>query len=121
MFEKATRFKVRFPHKGQCSVEDLWDLGVTALDGIYKTLRGAQKEQDGESLLSEKREDAVLALQVEIVKHIVGVKQAEAAEKKAAVDKRAQKERIMEIIAKKQDAALENKSIDELTALVSGL
>lgn len=121
MFEKATRLKVRFPHKGQCSVEDLWDLGVTALDGIYKTLRGAQKEQDGESLLSEKREDAVLALQVDIVKHIVGVKQAEAEAKRLSVEKKAQKERIMELIARKQDEALASKSVEELTALVAGL
>jgi len=121
MFEKATRMKLRFPHKGQCTVEDLWDLGVTALDGIYKTLRAAQKDQEGDSLLAEHRPDSALALQVEIVRHIVAVKQAEAAEKKAAVDKRAQKERIMELIARKQDEALASKSVEELTALVAGL
>jgi hypothetical protein len=113
--------KLRFPYKGQCTVEDLWDLGVTALDGIYKALRNAQKEQDGESLLSEKKENAELALQVEIVKHVVGVKQAEAEAKRLSVEKKAQKERIMELIARKQDEALANKSIEELTALVAGL
>lgn len=121
MFDKATRMKLRFPYKGQCTVEDLWDLGVTALDGIYKALRSAQKEQDGESLLSEKKENAELALQVEIVKHIVGVKQAEAEDKRKAVERKAQKERIMEIIAQKQDESLKGKSIDELTALLAGL
>lgn len=71
MFEKATRLKLRFPYKGACTVEDLWDLSVTALDSVYKALRNAQKEMDGESLLSEKKENLTLALQVDIVKHIV--------------------------------------------------
>jgi hypothetical protein len=121
MFERATRLKLRFPFKGPCTVEDLWDLSVTALDGIYKALRNAQKEMDGESLLSEKKENATLALQVDIVKHIVTVKQAEAEDKRRLVERKAQKERILEIIAQKQDESLKGKSVEELTALLNGL
>jgi len=122
MFEKASRLKVRFPYtKGQVTVEDLWDLSTTVLDGIYKTLRATQKDQDGDSLLAERRTDTVLALQIDIVKYIVTVKVAEADAKKLATAKREQKARIMELIAEKQDESLKNKSIEELTALVGNL
>ena len=38
IFEVATRNKYRFPYRGQISVEDMWDLPVTELDKIFKTL-----------------------------------------------------------------------------------
>ena len=38
LFEIATRNKYRFPFKGWISTEDLWDLSVQNLDGIFKTL-----------------------------------------------------------------------------------
>ncbi len=119
MFEKALRMKLRFAHKGQITTEDLWDLSVTTLDSIYKGLRAAQKEQEGDSLLAEKREDSTLALQIDIVKHIVTVKQAETDAKKARALKAEQKQRIMEILAQKQDAALLGKSEDELKTLLA--
>ena len=37
-FEIAIRNKYRFPYKGMITIEDLWDLSVTQLDGIFKTL-----------------------------------------------------------------------------------
>ena len=82
MFEKATRLKLRFPFRGQIGVEDLWDFGVRQLDEIYKALNGQLKAQEGESLLDEKSDaNEVLELQIDIVKHIVAVKLAEAKER----------------------------------------
>ena len=54
IFEYAVRNKVRFPFKGMISVEDLWDLSLTNLDSIYKTLNKQIKQNDEESLLSTK-------------------------------------------------------------------
>ena len=79
MFEIAVRSKMRFPYKGQISVEDLWDLDVNALDGVFKTLNGKVKVSQEESLLQTRsKESEELMLQIEIVKHIVSVKLAEA-------------------------------------------
>src|SRR5574344_1149451 len=122
IFEYASRNKVRFPFKGMISVEDLWDLSLTNLDSIYKTLNKQVKQSEEESLLSTKTiVDTELEVQIAIVKHIVSVKLAEkeAAEKASA--KKSQKQKIMSIIATKQDEALQNSSIDDLKKMLDEL
>ena len=122
MFEFATRTKMRFPFKGMVSVEDLWDLSVRDLDSIFKTLNAQVKKSQEESLLATKtKEDETLAIQIEIVKHIVGVKLAEAEAAKKSKEVKMQKQKIMEILAAKKDADLQNKSIEELQAMLEGL
>ena len=79
IFEVATRQKYRFPYKGSISVEDMWDLPVTELDSIFKTLNAKAKQAQEESLLESKtKEDEETAIKIQIVRHIVGMKQAEA-------------------------------------------
>ena len=122
MFVTATRNKFRFPFRGQISVEDLWDLSVENLDSVYKTLNSQVKKAKEESLLNTKsREDEIIEMQIEIVKYIVSVKQDETAKKVAAKEKKARKQRILEVLAAKEDADLQNKSPEELQAMLSEL
>ena len=118
LFEIATREKYRFPYKGQISAEDLWDLSPTALDGIYKTLNKAIKAQDEESLMAEREADPTAANMVEIVKHIFTVKRDEQRAKKAAIENAEKRRHIMDILARKQDEALNNKSEEELLKML---
>ena len=122
IFEYATRNKVRFSYKGIISVEDLWDLSVTELDKIYKELNTRVKQSQEESLLAVKSEaDEELEVQIAIVKHIVAVKLSERAALEKAAEKKAQKQKIMAIIAKKQDESLENASIEDLNKMLAEL
>ena len=122
MFEKAAQMKLRFPYKGAVSVEDLWDLSVKELDSIYKSLNAKLKQAKEESLLDTRTiEDKVLDLQISIVKHIVDFKLKETASREAARDKKAQKEKLMGILAKKQDSDLEGKSADEIKKMLDDL
>ena len=122
IFEYASRNKVRFPFKGMISVEDLWDLSLTNLDSIYKTLNKQVKQSEEESLLSTKASvDTELEVQIAIVKHIVSVKLAEKEATEKASAKKAQKQKIMSIIATKQDEALQNSSIDDLKKMLDEL
>ena len=57
IFEVATRRKYRFPYKGNISVEDIWDLPVTALDSIFKALNVKAKQAQEESLLKSKTKE----------------------------------------------------------------
>ena len=122
IFEYATRNKVRFSFRGLISVEDLWDLSLTNLDSIYKELNKQSKQSEEESLLNIKtQEDELLNVQIEIVKHIVSVKLAEKEAREKATVKKAQKQKIMSIIAAKQDEALQNSSIDDLQKMLDEL
>jgi hypothetical protein len=121
MFEKASRLKLRFNYKGLCSTEDLWDLPLTALDTIFKGLNAALKAQKEESLLETKSQaDEILDLQIGIVKHIVEVRLAEQKAKQDEAANAARKQKILSIIAEKQDAALQSLSVEQLTKLING-
>ena len=122
MFEIATRSKMRFPFKGLVSAEDLWDLSVRDLDVIFKTLNAQVKKSQEESLLATKtKEDETLAIQIEIVKHIVKTKLDEAETAKQSKELKEKKQKIMEIIAAKQDESLHNASVEELQAMLENL
>lgn len=115
LFEIATRKRYRFNYKGVMTVEDLWSLRVEDLDAIFKTLNRQKKTADEDSLLATKSaEDQDLANKIDIVKYIVSVKLAEAADRVSAAEKKAQRDKILEIVAKKKDKALEDMDVDQL-------
>lgn len=122
VFEMATRLKFRFPFRGMISVEDLWDLELEQLDAVYKTLnKDVQKTQE-ESLLNGPRVgDADLNAKIEIVKYIFQVKKDEETERKVAAENAVKRRRIMEVLAKKQDNALENMTEEQLLAALAEL
>lgn len=118
MFIKATRKKMRFPYKGQATVEDLWDLPVTELDKIFKLLNAEAKKAQEESLLETKSEESEkLAVRIGIIKYIVSVKLEEKKEAELAKERKEQKQKIMEILASKHD---EGEGWCGDTAAVSG-
>lgn len=122
IFEYATRNKIRFPFKGMISAEDLWDLSLANLDSIYKTLNKQVKQSEEESLLTTKTNvDTELEVQIAIVKHIVSVKLEEQDAREKAAAKKAQKQKIMSIIATKEDEALQNSSVDDLRKMLDEL
>lgn len=122
IFEYAVRNKLRFPFKGMISVEDLWDLSLNNLDAIYKTLNKQMKQNDEESLLNTKTTvDTELEVQIAIIKYIVSVKLEEKnAREKAAADSE-KRQKIMSIIATKEDEVLKNSSVDELRKMLEEL
>jgi len=115
IFEKATRHKLRFQYKGSQTVEDLWDLKLEDLDHIYSGLRAEQRASETDSLLKKtSKEGIILALKIDIIKHIVDVKQSEAEIRVKRAETREQARRIREIIAQKKDEALAGMSLEDL-------
>lgn len=122
IFEIAVREKLRFPYKGMISTEDLFDLSVKDLDSIFKILNAKVKTVNEESLLSIKTsEDKTLTTMIEIIKYIVNIKLAEENIRLEEIKKKEQKQKIMKILAWKQDADLQTKSVDDLKAMLDEL
>ncbi|MFQ9785782.1 MAG: hypothetical protein ACLRYF_04045 [Mediterraneibacter faecis] len=122
LFETATRNKMRFPFRGMISVEDLWDLSLTNLDSVFKTLNAEAKKSEEESLLETKsKENEELSNKIEIVKYIVNIKLEEKKTRENARKNAEMKQRLLEIKAKRQDAALENMSDEDLDKMLAEL
>lgn len=132
LFEQASRAQLRFTSpKGALTVEDLWLLPLTSatgkanLDTICIGLSKAVKEaRDAVSFVNPSTSDTSNAenmLAFNVVKHIIDVRQAENKAASEAQTRRDTKQKLLEIIAKKQDSELEGKTLDELKAMVSGM
>ena len=119
VFEVATRKKYRFPFKGMIGVEDLWDLTMKVLDEVFKNLNKDKKQSCEESLMEENKEDQDLLNKIAIVRYVYNCKQQEQTERLLAKEKKQRDQQIMDIIAKKENAEMENKSIEELKAMLS--
>ena len=111
IFEKAIRNKYRFNFRGIVSTEDLFDLNEKQLDEIFKTLRSQLKQTTEESLLEEKDQEAQeLDIKIAIVKAIVEEKLQAKKDKVEAKAKSERKQKLLGILAKKQDQKDEEMS-----------
>ena len=122
LFINATRNNYQFPFRGMINVIDLWDLSLTNLDSVFKTLNAEAKKSEEESLLNTKsKEDEEISDKIEIVKYIVSVKLDEKKKREDAKKNAEMRQRLLEIKAKRQDAALENMSDEDLDKALAEL
>lgn len=128
MFEKAARIKLRFSTpKGLLTVEDLFDLPLTSgtgkanLDDLAKELHRQLKDEDVSFVTPTAKKDEDDQLAFELVKHVIGIRIAERDEAAKKTEQAAARQKIMALIDQKKDAALGEKSVEELTALLASL
>jgi|AntRauTorckE6833_2_1112554.scaffolds.fasta_scaffold00137_33 hypothetical protein len=120
IFEQASRDKLRYPAtNGQINTEDLWDLSLEQLDTMAQKLnREVKNRSETEtSFIKASRptkEDKLVKLRFDIVKHIIDVKldEREKAEKQAEM--KAKRQKLLDLIDKKKEEELGEKSVEEL-------
>ena len=122
MYKQAARLGLRVPTtKGLLSVEQLWTLKLKDLSDSLKLLKkNSTKTSDSELDFLEEvtTVDVVSELAFGIMKDIYLTKREEAKQIKEDAEVKAYNQKIIEIIARKQDQDLENKSLEELQALL---
>lgn len=128
MFERATKDKLRFDTNfGNITVEDLWDLPLTdsmstSLDDVAKGLNKKIKENGDESFVTKKSTGSgVIELKFDIVKHIIAVRLEEIKKVENALIVKAKKEKILSIIATKEDESLGAVSVEDLKTMLAEL
>lgn len=120
MYKEALQKKLRFKtNKGMITTEALFDLSLQNLNTLAimldKKISEAPKKSFIEELSAEENDDE---LRFSIVKDVINIKLKARKDNinRAQID--ARNKRIAELIAKKEDEALENKSIEELRAMI---
>lgn len=123
IFEQASRLKLRFEtNRGFLSTEDLWDLSLTSLDSIYRVINKKLKEETEESLITTRsKSNKELDLKVEILKHVVKVKQEEAELKKARQERLNELELLCNLKQEKQMDALKGMDLESLNKRIAEL
>lgn len=121
IFEYAAMNRLRFQYKGSITTEDLYSLPVKALDEIYQGLAAdLAAKQGAKSLMAKQDKDTEqLTIKMKIVEYIYGQKIAQIEAAKRAAAQKQQDQVILELIAKKEQQALEGMSVEELRAMLS--
>ena len=118
IFEEASRRKFRFPYNGSITVEDLFDLNKAQINKVYQTLSVQVKSKESTLLSVTTAEDKDILNKIEIVKYVFNEKVEK--ENRMLRDKETsiKKQRIMEVMSKKQDESLENTSMEDLQKML---
>ena len=123
IFERALRAKLRFQtSRGNLTTEQLWDLGLTMLDKLAVEAQEAYEKSGKKSFLSastaKNREDK---LRFEVLKKVLLTKkdEAEAARLRRALLER--RDQVVDMIARKEEHALGEKSLEDLNAVLADL
>lgn len=129
IYKEASRLNLRFlSNKGWLTVEQLWEVPLTNASGfcldhiareVYLLLKDTAEGSFVEETVSpSKKEDE---LRLEILKDIIATKLEERKAKQDEKVKAQEKQRLLEILAKKKDSALEELSVEEIQKRIEAL
>lgn len=123
IFEIAVREKYTYNFRGLIKTEDLYDLKLTDLDTIYKSLKSDLAQLGEDSLIDSVDTEAKETInnKIEIVKAVVDYKREVKKNLEEAKAKAETKRRLKDLIAQKKNEELEGKSLDELEAMLASL
>lgn len=129
IFEYVTRNKLRFPStRGELTVEQLWDVPLRSkdefnLNSIAKAVNKAFKDISEENFVETKKtvEHTRKETALEVIKYVIEVKIAEEKETAARAEKKKEKEKLLAILAEKQDGKLSALSEKELQERIAAL
>lgn len=123
MYKKASRLKLRIStSKGRLSVEQLWDLSLSDLSTTIKEVAASLKEASPGDELSfleaTTTPDPIDELTFNILKDIYTTKKSEAEEAKSFREVKAYNQKILGLIAEKEEEGLKNMSKEDLEKLL---
>lgn len=122
-FKEATRIKLRFnTSQGLIGVEQLWELSMAKLERIVRALKKqlTKDNDDDLSFLDDTSTpvDKTVELSFDIAKEVYLARKEEREAVKNAKAKKENNEKIMALIVEKEEGKLQEKSVEELKAML---
>lgn len=128
IFEYATRNRLRFAStRGELTVEQLWDVPLRSRDGfdlnatakaVHKTLKDTEENfVETTKTVAHTRSEVAM----EIIKYVIEVKVAEEEAAKTRASKKEEKQKLLTILAEKQDGKLSALTEKELQKRIAAL
>lgn len=129
IFEFDSRHNLAYPStRGDLTSSQLWSMPLQHssgfdLDNVARAVNAELKAQTEESFVQTTKRAAqtVLEVKLEVVKHIIAVKLEEAANALTAAQRAAERDKLVGVLAAKQEDALKNLSPEELQARIAEL
>lgn len=129
IFEYAARHKLRFASvRGELTTEALWEVPLRSRDDfnlntVAKTASKAWKDISEESFVetTETPEHTRREMVLGVVKYVIEAKLADEATAKKRADNRVEKEKLLAILAEKQDGKLSALSEKEIQRRIVAL
>lgn len=120
MYKEALELKLRFnTNKGVLTPEQLFDLSVEDLDQLAVGLEESYKNSKGKSFIDKQStKDKKLKLSFDIVLDVLNTKLEKMEEAQTQAENKAHNEKIISLIADKQDEELKGKSVSQLKAML---
>ena len=122
MYKQSSKLKLRFStNRGILSDEQLWDLSQTDLSNAIKAVKKVLKKTDDDELSfleDTKIVDSENQLRFDILKDVYLSKKKESEELRDVAESKAQNQKIISLIAEKQDNKLKDMSIEDLEKLL---
>lgn len=125
IYKEASKAGLRFStSKGNLGTDDLWNLGLTDLDILAKSLAKEIKESENGSYIKKARvtpKEKLAQLAFDIVIDIMDTKQEDAEAKSNDKVKSDQKKKLLSLLAEKKDQELKDKTPEEIQKMIEEL
>jgi hypothetical protein len=122
MYKQASKLKLRFSTtKGLLAAEQLWDLTLTDLSNAIKAVKKVLKKVDDDELsfLNDANTvDVESQLRFDILKDVYLTKKSEAEALRDAAAAKVHNQKILALIAEKNDDKLKSMSVEDLEKLL---
>ena len=118
MYKQVSQLKLRFQTpKGVLTVEQLWDLSMTDLSTTIKAMKKILKKSDDDDLAfleEDSKVDKAVELAFNVLKDVYITKKEAAKAIRDAAEIKAHNQKILTLIADKEEESLKGKSVEEL-------
>ena len=122
MYKQASKIGLRIQtNRGILSIEQLWQLNQSDLSNAIKAVKKVLKKTDDDELSfleDSKVVDIENQLRFDILKDIYLTKKKESEELRDAAEIRSHNQKILSLIAEKQEGKLREMTIEELEKLI---